>query len=390
MDLYGRPLPRSTKYWTLAGAAAFLIALGVPTAQAERKQKLVEVLPFTNLEEGLVWLVDKALDEIGDETWSQVKDEIKDRWWRESDPYSDDWADNSPLSPFWLGGSYHKGKSEGGTEIIQSFQGSKLLASTASGHHYEARDGRVIHNRALTGYAASSLIDREGMNLSGWKRTYALDYRQRLTDANGTSYWSEWSIGPTSNSWHGTGGSPDMAAIHSDVATLNTPTSQFRLGTLMSLVDESWSVGSYYFRTVVNSSPQAHPKVKEEPGSFIVTVSGSYTDVTYGGEGVSNDVGRTVPIMKRITCSFNQGATEVEHGVPFFLGSNQRLISMRTTGSAKRSAFRHDVKGKFEEQIPVFTGNGNISPTPTTWRTETFEAKVSEEYLVREVKYNQP
>ena len=94
----------------LAISAAILSAL--PNAEAaesgSKKRTLVEVLPFEPSIEGIsFWLLDKALDEIGNKTWAEVKQSIKDSWAEEIDPYKDDWASNKALEPYWESDHYN-------------------------------------------------------------------------------------------------------------------------------------------------------------------------------------------------------------------------------------------------------------------------------------------
>ena len=360
---------------------------------AERPKKLVDVLPFTSVEEAGFWLLDKALDEIGNEGWDKVKQSVKDAWAEESDPYADDWASNNSLSPYWHGGSYDLSKSNGGAKIVYSFQGSENLASSASGHYYESQNDVVVRNEALEGQAAASLLDSEGMNLKGWVRTYQIRERGFFDqNGDGVEDWSDWH-NTFSQTWTGTG-SFDYAAARAEVQALNgnPATWEYDLSDLIASVDESWGVGSYYFKTILTKDPQAHPKVVEEPGDFVVTITGEYTDVEYGGEGTVIDVGPKSRIYEKVICDFNQASLEIEHGVPFSLQSNQRVLWMRSTGSSQRTVFRHDVMGRFEETIPIYSGPIGV-PTgappggPTGYRTRTFKAKVNEEYLVKEVKH---
>ena len=360
---------------------------------ADRPKKLVDVLPFTSVEEAGFWLLDQALDEIGNEGWDKVKQSVKDAWAEESDPYADDWASNNSLSPYWHGGSYDLSKSNGGTKIVYSFQGSENLASSASGHYYESQNDVVVRNEALEGQAAASLLDSEGMNLTGYIRTYNIKERGYYdTDGDGNLEWSDWHQ-TFSKTWTGTG-TFDEAAARAEIQALyaDDPTVEADLFGPPTTVDESWGVGSYYFKTILTKDPQAHPKVVEKPGDFVVTITGRYTDVEYGGEGSVTDVGTVQLIDRKVICDFNQSSLEIEHGVPFDLDDNQRVLWMRSTGSAQRTVFLHDVMGRFEETIPIYSGPIGVPPGappggPIGYRTRTFEAKVNEEYLVKEVKH---
>lgn len=65
---------------SVAAVAAALFTLpNMEAAESKKKRTLVEVLPFEPSVEGIgFWLLDKALDEIGNETWAEIKQSVKD------------------------------------------------------------------------------------------------------------------------------------------------------------------------------------------------------------------------------------------------------------------------------------------------------------------------
>ena len=381
----------------LAVSAAILSAL--PNAEAaesgSKKRTLVEVLPFEPSVEGIgFWLLDKALDEIGNETWAEVKQSIKDSWAEEIDPYKDDWASNKALEPYWYSGEYNLTRNQSDTTIIVSFQGQEHLDSTAKGEFAAMENGAVTTHEKLVGAAAAQYIDAEGMNLDGYYYKYQFSVRG-FGDWNndGVKTWSRW-YDVSGNEWSWIGhGSFDKAAARAEVQGWNTAEREYDLSSLIHSVDETWSVGKFYFNTVLTMDPRVHPNVVQHDGTYIVTITGEYTDVEYAccdsdGTGSAEDVGNPMPIREEHTCQFNQSHLVEQHGIRFTLGDNQRVIDMDAKGAAERRAVKHDVKGKFRVWKPVYGGEGGRNVVGFKFRD--FEEKVSEEYQIEEKKFRQP
>ena len=368
----------------VATAAALFTLPNMEAAESKKKRKLVEVLPFEPSMEGIgFWLLDKALDEIGNETWAEVKQSVKDSWAKEIDPYKDDWASNKALEPYWESGHYNLTLNKDDLTIIVSYQGREHLDSTAEGFLFVwDDDGTSFEN--LKGASASQYIDAEGMNLDGYYHKYQYSVRG-FGDWNndGVETWSRWyDVSGNETNWIGHG-SFDKAAARAEVQGWNTADREYDLSYLIHEVDEVWSVGSFYFNTVLTMDTRVHPNVVQHDGTYIVTITGEYTDVEYAccdsdGTGSANDVGAPMPIKEQVTCDFNQSHLEVQHGIPFELGNNQRVIDMDAKGAAERRAVKHEVKGVFEHV------------EPTTGRTYRTKEKVSEEYQIEEIKFHQP
>ena len=370
----------------VATAAALFTLPNMEAAESKKKRKLVEVLPFEPSVEGVsFWLLDKALDEIGNETWAEVKQSIKDSWAEEIDPYKDDWASNKALEPYWYSGQYNLTRNQSDTTIIVSFQGQEHLDSTAKGEFAVMENGAVTTHEKLVGAAAAQYIDAEGMNLDGYYRKYQYSVRAFWDlDGDGVKTWSRWFPNVSGYEWSWIGhGSFDKAAARAEVQGWNTTEREYDLASLIHSVDEVWSVGSFYFNTVLTMDPRVHPNVVQHDGTYIVTITGEYTDVEYAccdsdGTGSANDVGDPREIYEEHTCQFNQSHLVVQHGIRFTLGDSQRVIDMDAKGAAERRAVKHEVKGVFEHV------------EPTTGRTYRTEEKVSEEYQIEEIKFHQP
>lgn len=367
-------------------AALFTLPNAEAAESGSKKRTLVEVLPFEPSVEGIgFWLLDKALDEIRNETWAEVKQSIKDSWAEEIDPYKDDWASNKALEPYWESGQYNLTRNQSDTTIIVSFQGQEHLDSSAKGQFWVWENGAVTTHEKLVGAAAAQYIDAEGMNLDGYYRKYQYSVRG-FGDWNndGVKTWSPWFDNVSGNEWSWIGhGSFDEAAARAEVQGWNTAEREYDLASLIHSVDETWSVGNFYFNTVLTMDPRVHPNVVQHDGNYIVTITGEYTDVEYAccdsdGTGSAEDVGDPREIYEEHTCQFNQSHLVVQHGIRFTLGDNQRVIDMDAKGAAERRAVKHEVKGVFEHV------------EPTTGRTYRTEEKVSEEYQIEEIKFHQP
>ena len=415
---------KSARSFLTAGKIALLLAISaailsaLPNAEAaesgSKKRKLVEVLPFEPSVEGVsFWLLDKALDEIGNETWAEVKQSIKDSWAEEIDPYKDDWASNKALEPYWYSGEYNLTRNQSDTTIIVSFQGQEHLDSTAKGQFWVWENGAVTTHEKLVGAAASQYIDAEGMNLDGYYYKYQYSVRG-FGDWNndGVKTWSRWFDNVSGNEWSWIGhGSFDKAAARAEVQGWNTAEREYDLASLIHSVDETWSVGNFYFNTVLTMDTRVHPNVVQHDGNYIVTITGRYTNVEYAccdsdGTGSAEDVGDPIPIREEHTCQFNQSHPVVQHGIRFTLGDNQRVIDMDAKGAAERRAVKHDVKGRFkklrmigfESQFPnrkwdldmyefhTWPGMTNRVVMEKTY----YKEKVSEEYQIEEKKFHQP
>ena len=389
-----------TSLLTILNVVAVAAALfTLPNAEAaesgSKKRKLVEVLPFEPSVEGIgFWLLDKALDEIGNQTWAEVKQSVKDSWAKKIDPYKDDWASNKALEPYWYSGYYNLTLNDANTTIIVSFQGQEHLDSSAKGQFWVWENGAVTTHEKLVGAAAAQYIDAEGMNLDGYYRKYQFSVRG-FGDWNndGAKTWSRWyDVSGNETNWIGHG-SFDTAAARAEVQGWNTAELEYDLSSLIHGVDEDWSVGSFYFNTVLTMDTRVHPNVVQHDGTYIVTITGRYTDVEYAccdsdGTGSAEDVGIIQLIEEEVTCQFNQSHLEVQHGIPFELGDSQRVIDMDAKGAAERRAVKHDVKGKFRVWKPVYGGEGGRNVVGFKFRD--FEEKVSEEYQIEEIKFDQP
>lgn len=380
----------------LAISAAILSALpNAAAAESKNNRTLVEVLPFEPSVEGIsFWLLDKALDEIGNKTWSEVKQSVKDSWAEEIDPYKDDWASNKALEPYWERGHYNLILNKDDLTVVYSYQGREHLDSTADGQFWVWENGAVTTHEKLVGAAAAQYIDAEGMNLDGYYRKYQFSVRG-FGDWNndGVETWSRWyDVSGNETNWIGHG-SFDKAAARAEVQGWNTAEREYDLSYLIHGVDEFWSVGSFYFNTVLTMDTRVHPNVVQHDGNYIVTITGRYTNVEYAccdsdGTGSAEDVGDPIPIREEHTCQFNQSHLVVQHGIRFTLGDNQRVIDMDAKGAAERRAVKHDVKGKFRVWKPVYGGEGGRNVVGFKFRD--FEEKVSEEYQIEEKKFNQP
>ena len=329
-----RSFPKTGKIaLLLAISAAILSALpNAEAAESKKNRTLVEVLPFEPSAEGIgFWLLDKALDEIGNETWAEVKQSIKDSWAKEIDPYKDDWASNKALEPYWLQGLYGLTLNKDNLTVVYSYQGKEHLDSSASGFLF-VWDADGASFEKLQGAAAAQYIDAEGMNLDGYYRKYQYSVRG-FGDWNndGVKTWSRWFDNVSGNEWSWIGhGSFDKAAARAEVQGWNMAERQYDLSHLIHSVDETWSVGSFYFNTVLTMDTRVHPNVVQHDGTYIVTITGEYTDVEYAccdsdGTGSANDVGDPIPIREEHTCQFNQSHLVVQHGIRFTLGDNQRV-----------------------------------------------------------------
>ena len=229
----------------------------MPNAEAaesgSKKRTLVEVLPFEPSVEGIsFWFLDKALDEIGNETWDEVKQSIKDSWAEEIAPYKDDWASNKALEPYWESGHYNLILNKSDTTIIVSYQGREHLNSSALGFLF-VLDSEGSTFETLKGAAAAQYIDDEGMNLDGYYHKYQYSVRG-FGDWNndGVKTWSPWFDNVSGNEWSWIGhGSFDKAAARAEVQGWNTAEREYDLASLIHSVDETWSVGSFYFNTVL-------------------------------------------------------------------------------------------------------------------------------------------
>ena len=337
-----------------ATAAALFTLPNMEAAESKKKRKLVEVLPFEPSMEGIgFWLLDKALDEIGNETWAEVKQSIKDSWAKKIDPYKDDWASNKALEPYWESGQYDLTLSYSDATVVHSYQGREYLDSSAEGHIWVFDANSESTLTMLKGASAAQYIDAEGMNLDGYYYKYQYSVRG-FGDWNndGVQTWSRWyDVSGNETNWIGHG-SFDKAAARAEVQGWSTAELEYDLASLIHSVDETWSVGKFYFNTVLTMDTRVHPNVVQHDGTYIVTVTGRYTDVEYAccdsdGTGSAEDVGNPMPIKEEVTCDFNQSSLEVQHGIPFELGNNQRVIRMDIKGAAERRAVKHDVKGKF-------------------------------------------
>ena len=411
-----RSFPKTGKIALLLSiSAAILSALPNAEAAASKKNRtLVEVLPFEPSVEGIgFWLLDKALEEIGNETWAEVKQSVKDSWAEEIDPYKDDWASNKALEPYWEIGQYNLTLNKDDLTVVVSYQGREHLDSSAEGHLFvwDSNNQRTL--TTLKGAAAAQYIDAEGMNLDGSYRKYQYSVRG-FGDWNndGVKTWSRWFPDVSGNEWSWIGhGSFDKAAARAEVRGWNTAERQYDLSYLIHGVDETWSVGSFYFNTVLTMDTRVHPNVVQHDGNYIVTITGEYTDVEYAccdsdGTGSANDVGDPREIYEEHTCQFNQSHLVVQHGIRFTLGDNQRVIDMDAKGAAERRAVKHDVKGRFkklrmigfESQFPnrewdldmyefhTWPGMTNRVVMEKTY----YKEKVSEEYQIEEKKFHQP
>ena len=392
-----RSFPKTGKIaLLLAISAAILSALSnAEAAESKKNRTLVEVLPFEPSVEGIgFWLLDKALEEIGNETWAEVKQSVKDSWAQEIDPYKDDWASNKALEPYWESGYYNLTLNQSDATIIVSYQGREYLDSSASGYLF-VLDSEGSTFETLRGASASQYIDAEGMNLDGYYRKYQYSVRAFWDlDGDGVKTWSRWFPDVSGNEWSWIGhGSFDKAAARAEVQGWNTAEREYDLSYFIHKVDEVWSVGNFYFNTVLTMDTRVHPNVVQHDGNYIVTITGRYTNVEYAccdsdGTGSAEDVGDPIPIREEHTCQFNQSHLVVQHGIRFTLGDNQRVIDMDAKGAAERRAVKHDVKGKFSVWKPVYGGEGGRNVVGFKFRD--FEEKVSEEYQIEEKKFNQP
>ena len=394
---------KSSRFFPKTGKIALLLAISaavlsaLPNAEAAESKKnrmLVEVLPFEPSVEGIgFWLLDKALEEIGNETWAEVKQSIKDSWAEEIDPYKDDWASNKALEPYWERGHYNLTLNKDDLTVVYSYQGREHLDSSASGFLFVWDDDGVSFER-FEGASAAQYIDAEGMNLDGYYRKYQFSVRG-FGDWNndGVETWSRWyDVSGNETNWIGHG-SFDKAAARAEVQSWNTAEREYDLASFIHEVDEVWSVGSFYFNTVLTMDTRVHPNVVQHDGTYIVTITGEYTDVEYAccdsdGTGSAEDVGDPREIYEEHTCQFNQSHLVVQHGIRFTLGDNQRVIDMDAKGAAERRAVKHDVKGKFRVWKPVYGGEGGRNVVGFKFRD--FEEKVSEEYQIEEKKFHQP
>ena len=397
----------------VAVAAALFTLPNAAAAASKKKRTLVEVLPFEPSVEGIgFWLLDKALEEIGNQTWAEVKQSVKDSWAEKIDPYKDDWASNKALEPYWERGHYNLILNKDDLTVVISYQGREHLDSSALGFLFvwDSNNQRTL--TTLRGAAAAQYIDGEGMNLDGYYRKYQYSVRG-FGDWNndGLETWSRWhDVSGNETNWIGHG-SFDKAAARAEVQGWSTAELEYDLASLIHGVDEVWSVGSFYFNTVLTMDTRVHPNVVQHDGTYIVTITGEYTDVEYAccdsdGTGSAEDVGVIQLIDEEHTCQFNQSHLVEQHGIRFTLGDNQRVIDMDAKGAAERRAVKHDVKGRFkklrmigfESQFPnrewdldmyefhTWPGMTNRVVMEKTY----YKEKVSEEYQIEEIKFDQP
>ena len=173
--------------------------------------------------------MDKALDEIGNETWAEVKQSVKDSWAKKIDPYKDDWASNKTLEPYWLQGLYGLTLNKDDLTVVYSYQGQEHLDSSASGFLFVWDDDGASFE-SLKGASAAQYIDAEGMNLDGYYRKYQYSVRG-FGDWNndGVETWSRWyDVSGNETNWIGHG-SFDKAAARAEVQSWNTAERQYDL-----------------------------------------------------------------------------------------------------------------------------------------------------------------